>query len=61
MNAPTCPRCGGHIPNNEHPGAYPGALSRTDNKTEICSDCGSMEAIDQLMFGFTTKEDWVNA
>lgn len=24
---------------------YPGALSRTDNKTEICSTCGEDEAI----------------
>ncbi len=43
-----CPRCGGLIPNNESPGAYPGALSRVDNKTEICSSCGSAEAFDLL-------------
>lgn len=41
---PVCPRCGGFIPNNEHPGAYPGALSRRDNETEICSACGQEEA-----------------
>lgn len=40
-----CPRCSGFIPNNETPGAYPGALSRLDNKTEICSDCGGEEAV----------------
>jgi hypothetical protein len=40
----TCPRCGGGIPNNEHRGAHPGALSRVDNETEICSDCGTKEA-----------------
>jgi hypothetical protein len=40
---PICPRCGGYIPNAETPGAYPGALSRVDNKTEICSKCGSEE------------------
>jgi len=48
MNAapePICPRCGGAIPNNMTPGAYPGALSRWDNDTEICSDCGYEEAI----------------
>lgn len=43
----TCPRCKiNYIPNNETPGAYPGALSRVDNKTEICSDCGVEEALD---------------
>jgi ribosomal protein S27AE len=40
-----CPRCSGFIPNNVTPGAYPGAISRLDNKTEICSDCGSEEAM----------------
>lgn len=42
---PICPRCKGYIPNDLNPGAYPGALSRLDNKTEICSDCGVEEAI----------------
>lgn len=46
---PTCPRCTGAIPNNAQPGAYPGALSRVDNETEICSSCGTEEA----MFQFT--------
>lgn len=40
-----CPRCEGYIPNNIEPGAYPGAISRWDNKTEICSPCGTEEAI----------------
>ena len=40
----TCPRCGGKIPNNTEPGAYPGALSRVDNETEVCSACGTLEA-----------------
>ena len=40
-----CPRCQGFIPNNDTPGAYPGAISRLDNKTEICSECGSIEAM----------------
>lgn len=34
-----CPRC-----NREYSG-YP-ALSRVDNKTEICSECGVAEALD---------------
>lgn len=46
MTRPTlCPRCHGQIPNNEHPGAYRGALSRFDNTTEICSACGTEEAL----------------
>lgn len=43
-----CPLCEGWIPNNDTPGAYPGALSRRDNKTEICSECGTMEAIEDF-------------
>ena len=42
---PVCPSCGGFIPNNVYPGAYPGALSRRDNLTEICSECGTLEAL----------------
>lgn len=41
----TCPTCGGSVPNNETPGAYPGAISRADNQTEICSACGTSEAL----------------
>lgn len=45
-----CPRCGGMIPNNEMPGAYPGALSRYEHDEggapiEVCSDCGTGEAM----------------
>lgn len=40
-----CPQCGGSIPNNESPGAYPGAISRADNLTELCSACGRAEAV----------------
>ncbi len=40
-----CPKCSGYIPSNENPGAYPGAISRADNKTEICSACGVAEAL----------------
>lgn len=46
-----CPRCEGLVPNNASPGAYPGALSRTDNNTEICSRCGEMEALEEMMWG----------
>ena len=40
----TCPMCG-----KEYDG-YP-ALSRKDNKTEICSDCGMVEALADF-FGY---------
>ncbi len=44
-----CPICDGAIPNNETPGAYPGALSRFDNETEVCSACGSAEALTPML------------
>ena len=47
LSAPICPRCEGFIPNNLTPGRYPGAISRVDNKTEVCSDCGREEALDR--------------
>jgi len=50
-----CPLCDGLIPNNDMPGAYPGALSRRDNVTEICSDCGQREAFEDA--GWMPKED----
>lgn len=45
MTAPVCPRCRGFIPSNSRPGAYCGAVSRVDNVTEVCSDCGTEEAL----------------
>jgi len=44
LNIP-CPICDGAIPNEEQEGEYPGATSRFDNKTEICSACGTAEAL----------------
>ena len=49
-----CPRCGGLIPSNENWGEYPGAISRLpvadedETGLEICSECGSEEAITQF-------------
>lgn len=43
----TCPRCGNEII------GYP-AVSRFDNETEICSDCGTDEAFENLA-GFITN------
>lgn len=38
MRVKVCPKCG--ITYNRYP-----ALSRRDNKTEICPDCGLFEAL----------------
>lgn len=38
MVFPVCPRC--HKDYDGHP-----AISRKDNKTELCSDCGTQEAL----------------
>lgn len=60
MTKPVCPRCSGYIPNDVSPGAYPGALSRTDNKTEICSECGTLEALEQHFSpnGLMPQSEW---
>lgn len=69
-----CPRCGGWIPNDDEPGAYPGAMSRymvpIDGELrrciEICSACGEHEAFQQMGWagrgaeqsGLTPPHDW---
>lgn len=56
-----CPRCEGYIPNNDNPGAYPGAVSRVDNATEVCSACGVEEAIVALVsIEFWPVTQWDN-
>jgi len=57
---PICPRCGGWIPNNATPGAYPGAVSRTDNQTEVCSECGQKEAMEDFFDseGCLSQQEW---
>ena len=42
MNTKKCPNCGKVY------SGYP-ALSRKDNKTEICPDCGTAEALESLI------------
>ena len=37
----TCPKCG-------EPYSAPPALSRTDNETLICPDCGTREALESI-------------
>lgn len=50
-----CPRCQDNwIPNNDRPGEYPGAVSRADERTEICSDCGTYEAVEVWQTGSCT-------
>jgi hypothetical protein len=47
------------VPNNDQPGAYPGALSRVDNETEICSACGEDEALGMFFEGYLAPiEEW---
>lgn len=43
-----CPRCGGPL------GKRP-ALSRRDNKTDICSKCGLAEALEDAEKAFAIK------
>lgn len=45
-----CPTCDGYIPDNQNIGKYSGALSRRlGEKTEICSDCGTREAMEDYI------------
>lgn len=54
-----CPRCEYNwIPCNERPGEYPGALSRANNKTEICSRCGEEEALEDMRGRLTPVHQW---
>lgn len=54
-----CPRCGGPVPREGMQGKYPGALSRLDNETEICSACGTDEAMqDYFKGGITPMDVW---
>jgi hypothetical protein len=53
---PICPKCSGYIPNNDNPGAYSGAISRRDNKTEICSACGVLEAFEDYLHAEEVEE-----
>lgn len=59
MSKKVCVRCGTVPRQNDafHRGV--GALSRADNKTEICSDCGLDEAMqDWQRGGCTPKSEW---
>lgn len=49
----TCPRCGKHY--TEYP-----SLSRRDNKTDICEECGTLEALEDAGYSepYTGKPYW---
>lgn len=52
--AVSCPKCGRPIIG--HP-----ALSRTDNTTLICADCGTREALESLGIGLEEQEQIIEA
>ena len=64
-----CPMCLNWIPNNKQRGIHDGAISRYDNETEICSACGTMEAMvgiqidngdgDHIWEKANTIEEWI--
>ena len=53
----TCPRCGHFIPNDQEPGAYPGAWS-PGRRVEICSPCGPEEALVGYRGADLSQESW---
>lgn len=62
LEANQCPRCGGGVPNDTQRGQYPGALSRYDNATYVCSKCGSEEGLSSVGLGSSVPFEnwWVN-
>ena len=61
MEKNQCPRCGGGIPNDAQRGMYPGAISRWDNSTEVCSQCGVDEACAQWGVTDMSRESVLDA
>lgn len=55
----TCPRCLGGVPTPSERGKYPGAISRTDNVTEICSECGVQEALETFTSTLKPQTKWL--
>lgn len=59
MDTKRCVRCGEVPPDSDpwHRGV--GALSRTDNRTYICSRCGTSEALQDFSGeGLTPQNQW---
>ena len=54
----SCPRCGGDVPNTAYKGQYPGAVSRVDNETEVCSRCGVEEAMLEIKGRLNGMKTW---
>lgn len=54
----TCPRCGEQKLRVDRPAMN--ALSRTDNKTYVCSDCGTSEGLEDFVRGMSrqSKDEW---
>jgi predicted RNA-binding Zn-ribbon protein involved in translation (DUF1610 family) len=54
----TCPRCGQERLRIDRPALN--ALSRTDNKTYVCSDCGTSEGLEAMARGManSSKGAW---
>lgn len=52
--ARNCPKCGKTYIG--HP-----ALSRIDNKTEICSECGTKEALEAMGLGMEKQDEILRA
>lgn len=52
----TCPRCGENTLRTDRP--VMNALSRSDNKTYVCSPCGTAEAMENFLGG--TPQAWAN-
>jgi predicted RNA-binding Zn-ribbon protein involved in translation (DUF1610 family) len=58
-----CPRCGGLIPSNDKYGEFIGAVSRHTRKRgelplEVCSACGTEEAMEQHFGELTPREQY---
>lgn len=54
-----CPKCGKRTL-LEPPYESWNSLSRVDNETYICSDCGTLETFEQLTYGQPApKSSWV--
>lgn len=53
-----CPRCGENTLRVDRPALN--ALSRSDNETYVCSQCGTVEALEDFVRGGqrASKEHW---
>lgn len=54
----TCPRCGRNTLRTDRPAMN--ALSRTDNETYVCSECGTNEGLEAMAAGMAlhSKDAW---